>query len=115
MTVDEQLAIHFPQHQSSEMAADWDAVKQQLQIGAVVAGRVVQSEQFGVFFDIGVGFPALIIVVRFTNADTVPYTSMDMYPALHADVGGRIYVFDDNTRQIGVTQQSREPWMKGNW
>lgn len=115
MSVDQQLAILFPQYNSPEMDADWDALKQRLPIGVSVNGLVVHREPFGVFVDIGVGFPALILVVRLKDADTTPYTSMDMYPTLGADVDGCIYIFDDAKRQIGITQQPRESWMDGDW
>ena len=115
MSVNQQLAAHFPQYDSPEMEADWTALKQRLPTGTSVKGRVVHREQFGVFVDIGVGFPALILVVRFEDADTTSYTSIDDYPELNADVVGHIYVFDDAKRQIGVTQQPRESWMDGAW
>ena len=115
MSVNYQLAALFPRYEPPEMEANWNALKRRLPIGASVNGRVVHRESFGVFVDIGVGFPALILVVRLKNADMTPYTSMDMYPAVNAEVDGRIYVFDDDKHQVGVTQQPRESWMIGDW
>jgi len=115
MSVNQQLAAQFPGYDSPEKDADWRNLKQRLSVGSFVKGRVVHREPFGVFLDLGVGFPALILVVRLMHADTMPYTRMDMYPVLGAEVGGRVYVFNDAARQIGVTQQPRESWMEGDW
>ena len=69
---------------------------------------VVARYPFGVFVDIDAGFPALILVVRFRNADSRRYTSMDDYPPVGSVVDGRICVYADGMRQIGMTQLDRE-------
>lgn len=97
------------------MDVKWNTLKADNPVGTSVKGQVVHREQFGVFVDIGVGFPALLLVVRFKHANVTPHTSMDMYPQVADELAGRIYVFDDACRQIAVTQLPREPWMEGNW
>ena len=67
MAVNDKLATSFPGYRSGEMSVTWDELKKQLPLGQSVSGEVVLREEFRVFADIGVGFPALLLVVRFLN------------------------------------------------
>jgi ribosomal protein S1 len=108
----ERLQQAFPGYLASPREA-WDEAKAAYPLGAQVSGRVVQREHFGVFIDIGVGFPALLLCVHF--ADDAARGLPDDYPPVGTDVAGRVYVHNDRDRQIGLTQKARETWMDGNW
>ena len=90
----------------------WQDTKSSLQVGSLVSGKVVARRQFGVFVDIGHGFPALILVVKLKDADKTPYTLMDMYPAMGDTVEARVYAFVDHNRQIGLSQLDDEPMLE---
>jgi ribosomal protein S1 len=109
--VHEDLDRLFPGHRSPERAGAWEAAKARLQLGATVRGVVVARYPFGVFVDIDTGFPALILVVKLKDADQHPYTDIEQYPAVGSVAEGRIYVFGDVLRQIGLTQLEREPML----
>jgi hypothetical protein len=80
-----------------------------------VQGSVVKCEHFGVFADIGVGFPALLLIVRFADGKERPRQYPDDYPAVGSPIEGRVYAFSDSDRQIAITQRPREEWMNGEW
>ncbi len=108
MSVDERLGGYFGDYRSPDLADRWETTMQQLVLGSTVSGIVVSQEQFGVFLDIGVAFPALILVPKLKDADKIRYTSVETYPAVGTRVQGRIYVFVDDMRQIGITQLAKE-------
>ena len=108
MAMLEALERWFPGYATAPQA-DWDRVKESHPVGTRVSGRVVHSEHFGVFADIGVGFPALLLIVRV--ADNQP----GALPEPGSAVEGTICVHADADRQLAITQKPREPWMEGDW
>jgi small subunit ribosomal protein S1 len=42
----------------------WEQVKQQFPLGAVVAGEVTQVVHYGVWLDLGIDFPGLLLVTE---------------------------------------------------
>lgn len=66
----------------------------------------MHREPFGVFADIGTGFPALLEVARFAEANERRYSYPEDYPAIGDVVVGWVYAFSDGRRQIGITQQN---------
>lgn len=109
MSVDDDLDRLFLGHRSPERAAEWEAAKGRLPPGSAVRGVVVARYPFGVFVDVGVGFPGLILVVRLRGADVRPYTRVEAYPEVGATVEARVCVWADGHRQVGLTQLDREP------
>ena len=108
MSVSDDLDVLFPGHGSPNNSPAWDAVKNSHALGEVVRGVVKLRYPFGVFIDISVGFPALLLVVRFRNADERPYTNIDDYPIIGTEIEARICVWDGSSRQIGLSQLERE-------
>ncbi len=111
MDVGDELRACFGDYESEEKSQAWLDTKSSLQVGSLVSGKVVARRQFGVFVDIGLDFPALILVVKLRNADKTPYTSMEMYPAIGDTVEARVYAFADHNRQIGLSQLDDEPML----
>ncbi|MGE3407532.1 MAG: hypothetical protein AB7I37_12005 [Pirellulales bacterium] len=109
MDLNEELRACFGDYESDERSQAWQDIKSSLQVGSLVSGRVVARRAFGVFVDIGLGFPALILVVKLNDAEKAPYTSMEMYPAIGDTVEGRVCAFADHNRQIGLSQLEDEP------
>jgi ribosomal protein S1 len=86
VNVDSVLDRLFTGYRSPERGAAWDVAKGRFAPGSEVEGIVVALFQFGVFVDINVGFPALILVTRLRDADRQPYTSMERFPAIGSAV-----------------------------
>lgn len=108
MDSDEQLFAYFDKQIEGHASEKWAELKKSLPLGATVSGTVVAQRPYGVWVDIGVGFPALNLVVRLKDADVTPYTSMEMYPGIGTVVEGRVYVFIDESRRICLTQLTPE-------
>ena len=53
----------FLEHESPEAAKAWDALKMRLPIDSVVEGTVFARAHYGVWIDIGAGFPALLEII----------------------------------------------------
>jgi ribosomal protein S1 len=103
------FASHFGDYLAEGRKGDWERIKSQFSVGERVTGKVVARYPFGVFLDLGVGFPALILVPDFEGACERPYTSMDMYPAVGATVSGSLLLFEDRLRQIRLIQRTLRP------
>lgn len=54
------VAERFPPRNQPE--PEWELVRQQLAVGQTVEGTVVAKAPFGAWLDIGVGFPALLLI-----------------------------------------------------
>lgn len=96
----------FGDYESPQRSEDWERVKTTVAVGAEVTGKVLVRVKFGVFLDIGVGFPALIRVPDLKDADVKPYTSLDMYPAPGSNISGVVLWFDDGNRQVDLSQRA---------
>lgn len=57
----------FGDHAAAERHDAWNSATATLTEGAMVEGRVVLVYHFGVFVDIGIGFPALLEVIEFDH------------------------------------------------
>lgn len=108
MSVLDDLKQQFGDFKSLQRQPEWDHARQKLHLGQTVEGTVVLQYPFGVFVDIGFGFPALLLVVRFRDADTKPYTSTTMYPQIGERLSARICVFNDRDHEFGLTQLEQE-------
>jgi hypothetical protein len=61
------LRKHFGDYYASERAAAWRQAKEGLEGGDAVSGIVVQQYYYGVFLDIGRGFPAMLTKLNFRS------------------------------------------------
>jgi hypothetical protein len=95
---------HFPLWETTEALANWPDVLHKLKPGQAVTGTVIARAPFSVWLDIGVGFPALLLVVYMKGADTRRIT-FDDYPAMGERVEGWITAMGDRG-EIGVTQHA---------
>lgn len=100
----------FGDYLSPAKAAEWAAVKARLATGESVRGSVIARRPFGVFVDIGAGFPALLEVIQFENARERRYEIED-YPAIGDPITARVVAFNDRNRQIGLTQLNPHPYL----
>ena len=105
------LEERFGDYLSADRAEAWATVKSRLVIGETVEGVVVARFPFGVFIDLGVGFPALLEVIQFERAQQRPYRQLDDYPAVGTTVSARVVAFNDRNRQVGLTQLNPHPYL----
>jgi ribosomal protein S1 len=109
--VEDVLDRLFTGYRSPDRAAAWEEAESRFVLGSTVQGLVVAQFQFGVFVDIGAGFPALLLVHRMKDAERQPYTSMNRYPTIGSAIEARVCVCASPKRHIGLTQLGREPML----
>ena len=100
----------FGDHLSPAKADEWAAVQARLGVGEAVRGPVIAHRPFGVFVDIGAGFPALLEVIQFGDAHERRYSFED-YPAVGETITARVVEFNNRNRQIGLTQLNPHPYL----
>jgi ribosomal protein S1 len=101
------LRAYFGDYASCDEA--WESTKAKLEIGHEISGIVVLQYEFGVFLDIGFGFPGFIDITRLGWDDNQPLT----YPAEGSDAKGRVYFFDDRLKQIRITRRRHDETLDG--
>ena len=92
------LRKHFGQYYSKAKSDDWIKAKKDIQIGTSVEGSVVVKYHYGVFIDIGRGFPALLSK-RYSDDAT-----RELNPEIGTHITGRIREFDDAEHVFKLTQ-----------
>ena len=100
----------FPDWGTASASARGREARAGLRVAQTVRGTVIARAPFGVWLDVGVGFPALLLVPHMRGAKLRRITFED-YPALGTEVEGRINALGDRG-EIGVTQERSEddPW-----
>jgi ribosomal protein S1 len=110
MSVEGGIENVFGDYRSPDKGRDWAEARSVLVVGELVRGRVIERRQFGVFVDIGVGFPALLEVVRFKDARQRRYDLGD-YPAVGDTITARVVAFNEANRQVGLSQLDPDPYL----
>jgi ribosomal protein S1 len=110
MTWPEEIREHFPNWGTAQAAVGWPEVRSTLHIDQEVRGTVIARAPFGVWLDIGVRFPALLLVPNMSGAKTRRIT-FDEYPAIGESIEARVQALGDRG-EIGLTQERPEddPW-----
>jgi len=85
MAWDGDILAHFPDWGTDAGLARWPEVRSRLAVGQAVRGEVVCRAPFGVWVDIGAGWPALLRVPEMAGARERPIR-FEEYPALGAVV-----------------------------
>jgi ribosomal protein S1 len=111
VSVTSDLVELFGDYLASDRESDWSHAKTRLPEGGNVSGEVVARYPFGVFVDIGVGFPALLEVIQFEDARERRYASLEEYPSIGSTVSARVVAFSDRSRQVGLTQLKPHPYL----
>ncbi len=92
----------FPDWQSKAAALAWRASAKSLCVGETVSGKVISRAPFGVWLDIGVGRPALLLVVNMQEAARGRIAFND-YPQKGTALTAEINALGDRG-EIGLTQ-----------
>ena len=94
------LQEHFGDIKSDDARASWEEVKSQLSIGDHVSGKAITKAHFGAWIDVGVGFLALLEIIRMDGMTPENYQSDDWCPT-GSQVDARISGFgDDGSMEI---------------
>ncbi len=105
MTWQEELRLRFPDWGDEAARQRWRSSPPKLAVGQAVEGVVVARAPFGVWLDIGVGHPALLLVTKMGGVRTVRLGFAD-YPPIDDRLVGRIYVLGPDA-EIGITQLAK--------
>ncbi|MEN6626377.1 MAG: hypothetical protein ABFD69_09140 [Candidatus Sumerlaeia bacterium] len=89
----------FGTYGDSAHAEMWNALKEKILVGDDVTGKVIDQIYYGVFLDIGAGFPA-----RLTRSDSND-SIRDNQPPIGETVSACIKDYDDRTRMIHLRQK----------
>jgi small subunit ribosomal protein S1 len=110
MSWPDDIRAHFPDWETPGALARWPEVRTRLRVGQAVRGTVIARAPFGVWLDIGVGFPALLLVPEMREAKLrrIPFED---YPPTGAQIEACINALGDRG-ELGLTQQRPEddPW-----
>jgi ribosomal protein S1 len=96
-----QLANAFPKREAAKETAEWIALKQRLAVGDRVTGVVVARAEFGVWLDLGVGFPGLMLVPDLAGLSPEAYQSGDSC-RVGSTMPVAVYRFNDAEFRIRV-------------
>jgi ribosomal protein S1 len=99
------IRSRFPEWGTDAALARWPAVKAGLAVGQTVRGEVIARAPFGVWVDIGVGHPALLLVPEMAGASERPIR-FEEHPELGAVVEARVISLGDRA-EISLTQNPR--------
>ena len=106
-----QIRLVFPNWHSSTATAAWPTIRASLSVGQTVQGKVIARAHFGVWLDIGIQQPAVLLVVNMAGDCDQPI-SLDDYPQIGEVLSARINALGDNG-EIGLTQQYPDSMIEG--
>jgi transcriptional accessory protein Tex/SPT6 len=101
---DDDIKDVFPNWQTEEGIAEFNAAKVRLEMNQFVTGTVIARAQFGVWVDIGVGYPALLLVVNFANRDAKAQNFFG-YPMVGEKIEAYVNALGPRA-EIGLTQRN---------
>jgi len=103
------LKANYGDYLAPDKKRAWEHAKTLLRSGDTVTGEVIKQYHFGVFVELGIGFPALLEVIQFDAEQSRRYTSVSDYPAIGTRISARVVLFEDRARQVALTQRSSHP------
>jgi hypothetical protein len=107
MTWDEDIRTRFPDWKTDAALARWLSVRQELSLENSVKGEVIARAPFGVWIDIGIDRPALLLVPEIKGAREKAI-SFDEYPLIGSSIEARIIHLSDRG-DISLSQQLLPP------
>jgi ribosomal protein S1 len=106
MTWGEDVKGRFPYWGTEAALARWPSIRQQLSAGQTVRGEVIARAPFGVWIDIGVDHPALLLVPEMEGARQRSI-SFEEYPLVGTLVEARIISLGERG-EISLTQHVQQ-------
>lgn len=107
MAWDQDIRNRFPDWKTSEALTRWPQARAKLQVGQLVRGDVIARAPFGVWVDIGIGHPALLLVPEMAGVRERRIV-FDDYPAIGEAIEARVVGMGDGA-EIALSQYPAEP------
>ena len=98
----EDIKARFPDWGTDRILLRWPSIRQNVTVGQTVRGDVIARAPFGVWIDIGIGHPALLLVPEMEGARERSI-SFDEYPLIGMIVEARIVSLGERG-EINLTQ-----------
>ena len=108
---DTDIRAVFPDWQTDAAAERWPEIRASLSVGQIATGKVISRAPFGVWLDIGVNQPALLLVVNMDGAN-IRRITFDDYPEKGTELMARINALGDRG-EIGLTQHDPDRMVEG--
>ncbi len=102
------LRDRFGAYWSDNRSSDWNELKKELKCGDERSGEIVAKFYYGVFFDIGCGFPARLSKHHWGDA------ALSSEPTIGDRIEARVYSFETPEKVIEFTQRDLGPRAKSN-
>ena len=102
MSWEEDIKKVFPDWLTEKGINEFKSSNIELEINQYVKGKVIARAEFGVWVDIGVGYPALLLVVNFANRNAKAENFIG-YPTIGEIVEAKINALGPKA-EIGLTQ-----------
>jgi hypothetical protein len=100
---DRDLSVGFPPPDPETAQRNWDALKQRLKVGQLVRGTIVANAPFGAWLDIGVGFPALLLIPDIEGITAERYRLGQWCP-VGCEISAEVVRFNDSACTLRVSQ-----------
>lgn len=95
------LSERFPPVEPAIAQENWHALKQRLGVGQSVTGTVVAKSPFGAWLDIGVGFPALLLIPDVKGLTPGSYQN-DQWCPIGRSITAEVLIFNDLEHVVRV-------------
>jgi transcriptional accessory protein Tex/SPT6 len=105
MAWQDDIRVHYPDWATDAALERWAQSRMRLSEGQKVRGSVIARAPFGVWVDIGVDHPALLLVTEMCGAKE-RHMSLDGYPAIGENVDAWISAIGERC-EIGLSQSSQ--------
>jgi len=101
------VSERFPTRDLNETKVDWDRLKGRLRVGESVTGTVVARAPFGPWIDIGVGFPALMLITEVEGLTPERYKADDWCP-IGSTITAVVGIFNEKAFVVRIWQKTPE-------
>jgi ribosomal protein S1 len=98
------LDERFPPRDPDAAQRDWAALKKRIAVGQAISGKFVSKAHFGAWLDIGVGFPALLLITDVEGLTPERYRN-DEWCAIGSPITAEVLLFNDSKQAIRVSQR----------
>ena len=104
LNVQGDLATTFGNYSDQTWDDEWQNLQEKYPVSSYVTGTVELIYQFGCFLNIGTMFPAFLLIANISPAINLVPKEYQKAIKIGLRLTGRIYGYDDERRQIFITQ-----------
>ncbi|MSU79413.1 MAG: hypothetical protein EXS16_15150 [Gemmataceae bacterium] len=100
----QRVSQRFPLRDPGEARCDWERLKQTFPVGQLNVGTVIAKAPFGAWLDIGVGFPALLLIPDIDGLTPGQYES-DNWGPIGSTIEVVVGIYNDKSLTVRVWPQ----------